>query len=265
MSKSLSVTQDKQELIRVLQSSLYPDAHPDSVELVLSYCQAAGLDPMQKPVHLVPMFSRAAGGMRDVIMPGIGLYRIQAARTGQFAGISEVEFGPEAEFMGVFHPIWARCTVRRLLPNGHIAEFTKTEFWRENYAEKGGKEKNPAPNAMWSKRPHGQIAKCVEAQALRTAFPEIGAQPTFEEMEGKEYASEFVDIPQDRAKVAAPSRLCEEAHFDTQLSKSWRPLIESGKKTAAQIIEQLSAKYDLTEAQKERLNESNQNRISYES
>ncbi|CAJ0997499.1 hypothetical protein SODG_005668 [Sodalis praecaptivus] len=41
------------------------------------------------------------------------------------------------------------------------------------------------PNAMWKKRPYGQIAKCAEAQALRKAWPEIGQQPTAEEMEGK--------------------------------------------------------------------------------
>ncbi len=56
----------------------------------------------------------------------------------------------------------------------------------ENYAVKGGKEKSVAPNAMWTKRPRGQIAKCASAQALRNAFPEIAAQYTAEEMEGKE-------------------------------------------------------------------------------
>ena len=50
---------------------------------------------------------------------------------------------------------------------------------------KGGPEKSIAPNAMWQKRPRGQIAKCAAAQALRIAFPEIASQPTAEEMEGK--------------------------------------------------------------------------------
>lgn len=38
---------------------------------------------------------------------------------------------------------------------------------------------------MWKKRPYGQLSKCAEAQALRKAWPEIGQQPTAEEMEGK--------------------------------------------------------------------------------
>jgi len=72
------------------------------------------------------------------------------------------------------------------LAGGTVAEFTSREFWLENYATKGGAEKSLAPNAMWTKRPRGQIAKCASAQALRIAFPEIASQPTADEMEGKQ-------------------------------------------------------------------------------
>ena len=77
-------------------------------------------------------------------------------------------------------------TVKRQLASGTIGDFTAVEYWTENYAVKGGKERSIAPNAMWTKRPRGQIAKCASAQALRNAFPEIAAQYTAEEMEGKE-------------------------------------------------------------------------------
>ena len=73
---------DEQELMQVLQSSLYPGAEPASIKMVLGYCKAASLDPMQKPVHIVPMWDSKAGAMRDVIMPGVGLHRTQAARSG---------------------------------------------------------------------------------------------------------------------------------------------------------------------------------------
>jgi phage recombination protein Bet len=185
------------ELISVLRASHYPGASAQSVALVLSYCRAAQLDPMQKPVHIVPMWDSKAGEMRDVVMPGIGLYRVQAARTGQCAGISEPEFGPEEtrELGGVkvTFPLWCKVTVRRKLADGTIAEFTAVERWLENYAIKGGKEKSIAPNAMWMKRGYGQIAKCTEAQALRKAFPEIGSSPTAEEMEGKPLDPNTID------------------------------------------------------------------------
>ena len=176
------------ELMQVLQSSLYPGAAPESIKMVLGYCRASGLDPMQKPVHIVPMWDSKASTMRDVVMPGIGLYRTQAARNG-CAGVSEPEFGPDVtDNIGgqqITFPAWCRVTVKRRLPTGEIVEFTAKELWRENYAVKGGKDKSIAPNAMWTKRPYGQLAKCAEAQALRKAFPEIGSEPTADEMAGK--------------------------------------------------------------------------------
>lgn len=177
------------ELVNVLQSSLYPGAALPSIKMVLGYCKAAGLDPMQKPVHIVPMWDSKAGQMRDVVMPGVNLYRTQAMRSGECAGVTEPEFGPDVtENIGgqqITFPQWCRVSVKRRLPTGEIVDFTAREFWRENYAVKGGKEKSIAPNAMWTKRPYGQIAKCAEAQALRKAFPEIASQPTADEMEGK--------------------------------------------------------------------------------
>jgi phage recombination protein Bet len=207
------------DLLPVLQSSLYPGASLDSIRLVIGYCRAAGLDPMQKPVHIVPMWDRDSGRMRDVIMPGVNLYRIQASRSGQFAGIGEPEFGPDvaAKIGGqdITYPEWCRVTVKRQLASGHIAEFTSREFWLENYAVKGGKEKSVAPNAMWTKRPRGQIAKCATAQALRSAFPEIAAQYTAEEMEGKELHREedpdVIDMPQHLGLTAPRMSLLRKA------------------------------------------------------
>ena len=186
-----TVDQDREILITVLSNSLYPGAAPQSVGLVLEYCHAAKLDPMMKPVHIVPMWDRASGRMRDVIMPGIGLYRTQAARSGQYAGMTEPEFGPtKTEKLGgaeISYPEWCKVIVKRQLASGFVAEFVAVERWLENYAVRGGKEKSVAPNAMWTKRPFGQLAKCASAQALRFAFPELtGAQPVAEEIEGKD-------------------------------------------------------------------------------
>ena len=120
------------ELLKVLQSSLYPGAAPASIKLVIGYCRAAGLDPMQKPVHIVPMWDGKAKQMRDVVMPGVNLYRTQAARSGQFAGMSEPEFGPDETVtlggQSITFPVWCRVTVKRLLSNGTVAEFTAREI-----------------------------------------------------------------------------------------------------------------------------------------
>lgn len=252
------------ELIKVLQNSLYPGAQDSSVKLVINYCKSAGLDPMQKPVHLVPMSVKKGGTKneyewRDVVMPGIGLYRTQAARSGCYAGMTEPEFGEDiTENLGgvsITFPKWCKTTIKRLMPNGAIVEFTAKEFWKENYATAG--KDSSAPNAMWKKRPYAQIAKCAEAQALRKAFPEIGAAPTAEEMEGKPMAYEgdtydnAGNIVQQRNE---PAQL--PPYPADQFSKNlpvWRDNIAAKKTTADRIITMVSSKYTLTDEQKQEI------------
>lgn len=170
-----------------LKMSFYPKASDESIAAVIDYCVAAGLDPMQKPVHIVPMWDKDLGQYREVVMPGITLYRIQASRTGKCAGVSEPEFGPDVtEKIGndeVTYPAWCKVTVRKSLATGVIGDFTAVERWKENYAQKKNSDKTP--NSMWSKRPYAQLAKCAEAQAFRKAFPELAVGHTAEEMEGK--------------------------------------------------------------------------------
>jgi phage recombination protein Bet len=190
MSNAITV-QSENRMIDVMRASLYPGAKPDSIRMVMGYCAARNLDPLRKPVHIVPMWVKEPGSdkgaMQDVVMPGIALYRIEAARTGEYAGKSEPIFGPMfTQKLGgadVSFPLWCKVTVYRMV-NGQRCEFTALEYWLENYAT--AKRDTDAPNAMWKKRAFGQLAKCAEAQALRMAFPEAtGGEATAEEMEGK--------------------------------------------------------------------------------
>lgn len=186
------------DTIRVLGQSLYPGARPESIRMVLAWCRATGRDPMKKPIHIVPMEVKdAATGKkewRDILMPGIGTYRTDAANSGAYGGIDEPEFGPDVtdqiDAMTVTYPTWCRVTVYRLVGNEKRA-FTAKEYWVENYAA-GYQDKGV--NSMWRKRPYGQLAKCAEAQALRKAFPdETGQTNTTDELEGKTFAGETID------------------------------------------------------------------------
>ncbi|MFC3816527.1 phage recombination protein Bet [Lysobacter sp. GCM10012299] len=272
------VTGEQAEAIRrAMKSSLYPGANEDSIDMVLAYCQAAGLDPMTKPVHIVPM--KVSTGRkdergydikedRDVVMPGIGLYRINAARTGQYAGCSEPEFGPTCTMevnrevwedgangrrqkrlvpTTFQYPEWCRVTVRKLL-GSQVVEFSAKEYWIENYASKG----DGGPNAMWEKRAFGQLAKCTEAQALRKAFPEaVGSQPTAEEMEGKdviEVQASRVSTASTTPAIAQELPLYSEADFAANLPKWWH-LITSGRKNADDLIAMLQTKARFTVGQ----------------
>lgn len=260
-----SLAMDERELMGVLKNSLYPGARDESIKLVIGYCKASGLDPMQKPVHIVPMSvstgKKDGNGwdikeMRDVVMPGIGLYRTQAARSGEYAGVSEPEFGDDiTETIGettITYPKWCKVVIKRQMRNGTIVEFAAKELWKENYATKSAK--SAEPNAMWKRRPYAQLAKCAEAQALRKAFPEFGAQPTADEMEGKSFDGETIDGATgevvQRQQTARPAlEECSAEKFE-QNGAAWRELVVTGKKTAADLIAFLETKMILTDEQK---------------
>lgn len=186
---------------RVLCDSVFPSAQSfDAIVMALSYCKVRGLDVFKRPVHIVPMWSSAAGRMIETVWPSISELRTTAFRTGQYAGMEEPEFGPVIEriFKGkssrgaskgkertvtLKYPEWCRITILRTL-NGQERRFVGPKvYWTEAYAKWSDTD---VPNDMWTQRTVGQHEKCAEAAALRRAFPEeIGNDPTAEEMEGQ--------------------------------------------------------------------------------
>lgn len=169
-----------------IRNALYPGKSDQMVLLAIDYCRARGLDPIKKPVHIVPTWDDEAKRYVESIWEGINSHRVTAARTGSYSGQDEPAFGPMiTRALGgaqVTFPEWCKVTVYRLV-HGHKCAFTSLVFWLETYARKN---KEGTPNRMWQTRPYGQIAKCAEAEALRKAFPEeLGGRQTAEEMEGR--------------------------------------------------------------------------------
>lgn len=179
----------------VLTDVIFPNAtSPFSVMLALRYCKARNLDVMKKVVNIVPMYSKALSKSVDTIWPGIAEVRITATRTGDYAGRDAEVFGPmvkktfskggdkgevEVEF-----PEWCQLTVYKIVRGLRCAFVGPKVFWEEAYATESRYSK--APNEMWNDRRHGQLSKCTEAAALRSAFPEeTGGQMTAEEMHGR--------------------------------------------------------------------------------
>lgn len=211
---------------RVLVDQLYPAAKSsEAIAMAMSYCKARNLDIFKRPVHIVPMYSSALKKMVETVWPGIAEIRTTASRTGEYAGIDAVEFGPmvEREFFGerdkwdngrkvgvekfskkVRFPEWASVVVYRWV-KGEKAAFHAKIYWEETYASTG---KTEVPNEMWAKRTRGQLDKCVEAAALRKAFPEeLGNTYAAEEMEGRTIDGAVVDhepSTRDQSKSTPP-------------------------------------------------------------
>ena len=207
---------------RTLIDSVFPSAKtPDGVILALSYCQARGLDVFKRPVHVVPMWSSALKRSVETVWPGIAEVRTTAMRTGEYAGIAPVEYGPTITktFTGsvrdrndrettktveVSFPEWAQVSVFRII-GGHRVEFAGPKvYWLETYST--ASPRSELPNDRWVRAPFGQIEKCAEAAALRRAFPEEASSYTAEEMEGKVLES---DAPP--AAVAAEEAVASKA------------------------------------------------------
>lgn len=202
---------------KVLVEAIYPTAKTvDAVVMALSYCKHRNLDPFKRPVNIVPMWDSKRGTYVETIWPAISELRTTAARTKQYAGCDEAEFGPTREqtFTGkvkdgntwkdssvtVERPEWCRLTVYRIVAGVRCKFVGPKVKWIESYATIG---KSDIPNNMWQERPEGQVEKCAEAAALRRAFPEeIGNEYTAEEMAGRR----IEDVPVDIEIVSASQR-----------------------------------------------------------
>ncbi|NEX21509.1 recombinase [Thiorhodococcus mannitoliphagus] len=184
---------------KVLTESIFPSAKTaEGILLAVRYCQARGLDVMKRPVHVVPMWSKALDREIETVWPGINEVQITAARTKEWAGMDSPRFGPDSAriFAGraktedgwrdvrvqVTFPEWCEVRVYRLI-GGMRCPFTETVFWLETYSRAGGAS-SEVPTVMWIKRPRGQLLKCAKAASLRAAFPEESSY-TAEEMAGK--------------------------------------------------------------------------------
>lgn len=192
----------------VLSTVLFKDAAPEMILTLVDYCKARKLDPLKKPFHIVKVWDTNASRMVDTIWPGIGELRTTAMRTGDYAGKSECVYGPDKTKrwgnVEVTFPEWAQCSVFRMVGGQRVEFAGERVYWLETYAGK----KSGEPNAMWQKRPRGQLGKCAEAEALRAAFPEeIGQQYTAEEMEGQSIgADRALDVtPRTAAPLADPA------------------------------------------------------------
>lgn len=160
---------------RALVEAVFPTATtPNSILLALSYCKARNLDPFKRCVHIVPIWNNDLKRMVDTIWPGIGELRTTAARTGEYAGKDDTVFGPDLEekigTVDMVFPEWAQVTVYRIVKGVRCPFVGPRVHWKETYARQSRNDKSP--NNMWKQRTRGQLDKCAEAAALRTAFPE---------------------------------------------------------------------------------------------
>ena len=135
------------------------------------------------------MWSSVAGKMIETVWPGISELRTTAFRTGQYAGMSEPDFGPmiARTFKGMAgrgkskghersitlqFPEWCRVTITRELDGKERRFVGPKVYWLEAYAKWVDTD---VPNEMWANRPVGQLEnaprpeRCAELSRKRSA------------------------------------------------------------------------------------------------
>lgn len=154
------------EQIKLIKSMYFKDSTNDEFNLFMHVCKKTGLDPALRQIHPVKRSTRQSDGsykMTMTIQTGIDGYRLIAERSGRYAP------GREATFVYDGHGklISATAYVKKQTADGTWHEVSAMAFYDE-YAQK---DKSGSPTRFWKDMPHGQLAKCAEALALRKAFP----------------------------------------------------------------------------------------------
>ncbi|MHB1952209.1 MAG: phage recombination protein Bet [Sulfobacillus sp.] len=185
-------TTEEIELIKRLNTRpLVKDGKPrapndDEMAVFLHLAEQTGLDPLTNQIYLLPKHGRM------VPLCGIDGYRQTAVRTHEYAGKDEVVFVGGDEAVGK-PPIKATITVYRLV-GGLRCPFTASARWHEYNA----------PTEVWRKMPFLMLAKCAEALAIRSAFPqELSGVYTEDEMaqDGRDSREPIRDVESAKAEV----------------------------------------------------------------
>lgn len=201
----LTVPEDK---MQILGDVIAPGLSKEQLEVFALACNRTRLDPFAKQICAVIRWDSELQRNKMTVQTTIDGFRVIAERTGKYAGRKPFEWcGPDG--------VWVEVWLKKEPPAAARARVLRKDFpeplaaiarYKAYVATKSG----GAPTYMWTKMDAEQLAKCAEALALRTAFPqELGGLYTEDELEqaGMTEAGHVVPAPPARtveAKVEQP-------------------------------------------------------------
>ena len=199
-TNALTITEvdDVRGRLETVRGVLAPDLSDHELQLFALVAQRSGLDPFAKQIYAVKRQGKVT------FQTGIDGYRSTAAKTAEYDGSDEPEYGDiiDAPFP---HPEWARVTVYRLRPDGTRRGQSATAWWSEFYP-------GESQGHMWKKMPRNQLAKCAEALALRKAFPYVLADLYTDTEMDQAGGPESAQLIEAEAKPTARERIAARRH-----------------------------------------------------
>lgn len=203
----LTYNQQQRQLIK---DSYAKGATDQEFALFIEIAQRKGLDVFSRQVHMVKRWDTSL--QREVMeaQTGIDGYRLMAERSKKYEG----QFGPFwCDADGEWKDVWLSDKPPVAAKVGILKAGCREPFWAVAlYREYVQKKKDGNPNAIWSKMPANQLAKCAESLALRKAFPsELAGIYTQEEM-----GQASNDAPNGKGGAPVEAEIIEEAPEDEE-------------------------------------------------
>jgi phage recombination protein Bet len=164
-----AVRQFSEKEVALLKRTICQGATDEELSMFIQNCKRYGLDPFTGQIHAVKRWDSNAG--REVLNVQVGIdgFRLIADRTGKWNGtIGPYWCGQDGEWTEPWlsdgYPAAAKVGVLR-------SDFSEPRWGIARWGAYVATKKGGDPNYMWRKMPAHMLAKCAEALALRSAFP----------------------------------------------------------------------------------------------
>jgi phage recombination protein Bet len=165
----MSTREFSRKEVELLKRTIAQDATDTELSMFIQNCKRYGLDPFTGQIHAVKRWDSSAGREVMSVQVGIDGFRLIADRTGKWTGTK----GPYwCDKDGEWTDVWLKDTNPAAAKVGVLrSDFSEPRWGIARWDAYVATKKGGDPTFMWRKMPAHMLAKCAEALALRSAFP----------------------------------------------------------------------------------------------